>query len=200
MPTESSATVARSKGRRAPALVAVVVLLGALLTAAPASAEIEDYPSWQPATKCQPKPKPGTAFLGRWLVRNHGGSFGSISRSCTKKNVSSEHHEGRAFDWSLDAAKKADRRRARAFLAQVRATDARGNTDAVGRRMGLMYVIWNDEIYSAWNGYAPEPYLSSSCKTRKKCSKTLRHRDHVHVSLTRAGGRGKTSWFERRMG
>ena len=81
----------------------------------------------------------------------------------------------------------------------MRATDARGNTDAVGRRMGLMYLIWNDEIYSAWNGYAPEPYLSSSCKTRKKCSKTLRHRDHVHVSLTRAGGRGATSWFERRM-
>jgi hypothetical protein len=31
------------------------------------------------------------------------------------------------------------------------------------------------------------------------CSKTLRHRDHLHISLTRKGGKGRTSWFEGRL-
>ena len=62
-----------------------------------------------------------------------------------------------------------------------------------------MYVIWNDEMYPAWDEFRPEPYLSSSCKSTKKCSKTLRHRDHVHVSLDQRGAKGRTSWFEDRL-
>jgi hypothetical protein len=60
-------------------------------------------------------------------------------------------------------------------------------------------VIWNDRMWSAWDRFEPEPYLSSSCSSRKRCSQTLRHRDHVHISLTRKGGRGETSWFEKRL-
>jgi hypothetical protein len=177
------------------------ILLAALLSCAllavhpaPAGA-IEGYPSYQPATKCSPKAKPGTTMLGRWLVRKYGGGFGPISRTCG--GSVSEHTEGRAFDWTLNAARKADRRRAKRFLARAFATDARGNQHALARRMGVMYVIWNDRMYSAWDRYRPEPYLSSSCPSRKKCSKTLRHRDHMHISLTRRAGRAKTSWYLR---
>jgi hypothetical protein len=172
----------------------VVVMLCALLAvaAAPAGA-IEDYPSYQPATKCSPKAKPGTKMLGHWLVKRYGGGFGPISRRCG--GTISEHTEGRAFDWTLNAADKQDRRRAKAFLDRAFATDARGNTDALARRMGIMYVIWNDRMYSPWSGYEAEPYLSSSCPSKKKCSKTLRHRDHLHISLTRRAARAKTSWY-----
>jgi len=177
-------------GALVSALVTTTLVPAAPSYAAPA---IEDYADYQPATKCSPKAKPGTKMLGHWLVRKYGGGFGPISRTCG--GSTSEHTEGRAFDWTLDATTKKGRRAAEAFLDRIRTTDKRGNTDALARRMGIMYVIWDDRMYSAWRGFAPERYLSSSCTKRKKCSTTLRHRDHVHVSLTRRAGRARTSWY-----
>ena len=58
-----------------------------------------------------------------------------------------------------------------------------------------MYVIWNDRMYAAWDGFEPKKYLSSGCRTRRTCSVTLRHRDHMHISLSRAGAQGRTSWY-----
>ncbi len=179
---------------RSRALLAAVV--AALLVVGPAPAgAIEGYPSYHPPTKCSPKAKPGTKQLARWLVKKYGGGFGPISRKCAGGSSSSEHTEGRAFDWTLDAGKKKDRQRAKRFLARAFATDGRGNADALARRMGIMYVIWKDRMYSAWHQYRPEPYLSSACPSLDKCSKTLRHRDHLHVSLTRRAGMAKTSWY-----
>ena len=184
----------------------LVRLLGALLTASllalapgpPAqAAPIEDYAAYQPGTACKPKPKPGAVALGRWIVREFGGGFGGVGRACSAST--SEHEEGRAFDWTLDAARKADRERASRFLRRVLAADAAGNTDARARRMGIMYVIWNDRSWASYRGFDPRAYLSSGCSSRKRCSKTLRHRDHLHVSLSRAGGRGDTSWYDGRL-
>jgi hypothetical protein len=179
-------------------LVAVLVTLLVAPSSWAGPAPIEDYASYQPQTKCRPKAKPGTVVLGSWIVATYGGAFGGISRPCGSST--SEHQEGRAFDWTLDAGKKADRRRARTFLDAVLAEDKHGNTDAKARRMGIMYLIWNDRMYSAWDDFEPKDYLSSSCKTVDSCSKTLRHRDHLHVSLTRAAGRGGTSWYAGRLG
>ena len=179
---------------RAPAQILVVLL--ALAVPAPASAAIEDYASYQPQTKCRPHAKPGTTYLGQWLVRRYGGGFGPIGRPCGSGGAS-EHKEGRAFDWTLDAAHKADRRRARTFLDRAFRTDPRGHDDARARRMGIMYVIWKDTMYPAWNEFEAEPYLSSGCTSKKKCSKTLRHRDHVHLSLSKPGGRAETTWYNR---
>jgi len=171
------------------------VLACALLSLTPAPAvAIEGYASYQPATKCTPKAKPGTKQLGRWLVRRYGGGYGPISRSCGGSR--SEHTEGRAFDWLLNAAAKQDRRRARDFLERAFGTDGRGHTHALARRMGIMYIIWNDRMYAAWDQFRPAPYLSSGCSSKKKCSKTLRHRDHMHVSLTRRAARAETSWYK----
>ena len=187
-----------SRSARRAAARLVVLLLGLVLAApvpalAAVATPVEDYAAYQPQTKCRPKAKPGTTYLGHWLVRKYGGGFGSISRSCG--GGTSEHQEGRAFDWTLDASRKSDRQRAKAFLEGAFRTDRHGNTDARARRMGIMYVIWNDRMYSAWDDFEAEPYLSSGCKTRRGCSKTLRHRDHLHVSLSRPGGRGETSWY-----
>jgi len=182
--------------------ILVAALAAVLLLGVPAHAQvesgIEDYASYQPQTKCAPKAKPGTKVLGRWIVRRQGGGFGGISRAC-KTGGTSEHKEGRAFDWTLDATKKADRRRAASLLRLLRATDKAGHTDAKARRMGVMYIIWNDHMYAAWDGFRAEDYLSSSCRSKKRCSKTLRHRDHMHLSLSRPGGRGRTSWYDARI-
>jgi hypothetical protein len=182
-------------------LVVALLALAVLLTAAPAGAAepIEDYASYQPAgAKCHPKPRAGTAFLSRWVIKRYGGGSAGAARAC-QGTPTSEHQVGRAFDWALDATKKADRRRAQQLLDRIFATDRHGNTDAWARRMGVMYVIWNDHMYPAWREFEPEPYLSSSCKSKRKCSKTLRHRDHVHVSLTLRGARGRTSWYDGRL-
>ncbi|HEX6151507.1 hypothetical protein [Nocardioides sp.] len=194
--------------RRSPLLP---MLLAALVTAAAVGqlgagvarahvteSAIEDYADYVPQQRCRPKAKPGTKALGRWIVRTQGGGSGGISRSC-KYGGTSEHKEGRAFDWTLDATRKKDRRTATGFLRLVRATDKAGNSDARARRMGIMYVIWNDHMYSAWDGFEREPYLASSCPSKRKCSKSARHRNHMHISLSRPGGRGRTSWYDGRL-
>ncbi|MDF1605990.1 hypothetical protein [Nocardioides sp. YIM 152315] len=178
-----------------PALLGLLLCLG-LLAPGHAAEPIEDYSSYQPAHKCHPAPKTGTAVLGRWVVRKFGGRPVGGARPCGRKQgVTSEHQAGRAFDWSADVRRAADRRRVKALLRALFEPDRRGNEDARARRMGVMYVIWADRIYPAWNGFRPEPYLNSACEQRSKCSRTLRHRDHVHVSLDRDGARGRTSWY-----
>lgn len=183
--------------RTVAAAIAALLLapLLALVAASPASAKIEDFPRYQPQTRCSPAAKVGTLRLASYLLHQGGGDLG-ISRSC-KIGGTSEHKEGRAFDWALDATSKSDRQLAMWFIDKVRETDARGNEDALARRMGIMYILWNDHSWSAWNGYEKTDYLSSSCTSVKKCSVTLRHRNHVHISITRAAARGELSWYTR---
>jgi len=157
-------------------------------------APVEAYAPYQPQSTCSPTAKPGTLALGRWLVRTYGGHTGRISEACAGRSVS-EHKEGRAFDWSLDAARTADRARAQRFLSAAFATGPSGEPAELARRMGIMYVIWNDHIYASYSQFRARAYRSSSCKTLAKCSKTLRHRDHLHISLTRWGGAGRYSWY-----
>ncbi len=185
---------------RAVARAALLAVVSIALTvpSAGAATPVEDFASYQGQTKCSPRAKVGTSYLGHWLVRKYGGSFGGISRACG--GGASEHKEGRAFDWSLNVKRKADRKSARKFLRAAFAEDKAGNAAAKARRMGIMYVIWNDTMYPAWNGFEPQPYLSSSCKKKRTCAKTLRHRDHMHISLNRKGGKGRTSWFDGRLG
>jgi hypothetical protein len=155
---------------------------------------VEPYAGYEPQSMCSPVAKPGTKALGRWVVAGYGGRAGAISRAC-KGSSTSEHKEGRAFDWALSARSAVDRGRAARFLQQITAAGTTGETAELARRMGVMYVIWNDRIYAAYDQFRARPYRSSSCKKLRKCSRTLRHRDHMHISLTRAGGMGRTSWY-----
>lgn len=158
---------------------------------------IEDYARYEPQTTCSPRPKVGTVALSRWMVRTFGGRAGGISRACGPGT--SEHKEGRAFDWMVSVRKRADRKRVQRFFTAVLATDAAGRAHARARRMGIMYIIWNDRIWSASRGFEPRPYLNSSCRTIRRCSPSLRHRNHVHVSINRAAARGETSWYAGRL-
>jgi len=187
--------------RHAPVRLLAAVAAALVLAVAPAAqaAEIEGYAPYQGATKCSPRAKVGTKLLGRWIVRTQGGAFGGISRHCSRGSVS-EHEEGRAFEWALEGRREQDGRIAARFLALVRAPDRAGNTDARARRMGIMYIIWNDHVYRSYDDeFARQDYRSSSCRRKGPCSKTLRHRDHMHISLSWAGARARTSWYERRV-
>jgi hypothetical protein len=155
---------------------------------------VEDYASYDPQTTCTKKPRAGTVALGEWLVATYGGGGGAVNRPCSGAGTS-EHKDGRAVDWVLDADDPADRKVARTFLIAAFATDGEGNPAALARRMGIMYLIWNDHFYAAYDEFQPESYLSTSCRSRKRCSKTLRHRDHMHISLSKAGAKGLTSFY-----
>jgi hypothetical protein len=179
-------------------LVAAIVL-GSLLVgpAESATLPVEPYAAYQPQTRCAPKAKPGAQRLLRWLVVRHGGEQGRIGAACRGRSIS-EHKEGRALDWALDARKVKDRARAARMLAELFGTNSAGETDALARRMGVMYVIWNDRIYRSYDGFRPGVYRPSGCHRLAACSATARHRDHVHISLSRAGGLARTSFYQSR--
>ena len=178
-------------------MVLVVAMLFACLAATPAHPRyvlpIDAYASYQPQTKCAHTDRPGTVALGQWLAAR-GGAYGGTLRACGGGGTS-EHKDGRAFDWTLDARDLDDRAVADAFIVEVFADDELGDTDALARRMGIMYIIWNDKMYASWEDFEPKNYLSSSCRNRRTCSPTLRHRDHMHISLSMAGAKARTSWY-----
>lgn len=162
-------------------------------SSAPYLMPLEPYAGYQPQTTCRRKPKPGVLLLADWLVAR-GGSYGAITRPCTGSSTS-EHKESRAFDWVLDATSETDQALAAALLDELLAPDDTGQPSALARRMGVMYLIWDDQMYASYDGFVAKRYLSSGCRNRRTCSPTLRHRDHLHVSLTRQGAKGVTSWY-----
>ncbi len=184
-----------SRPHRRRATTTAAILIAVVSIAGVAYAAIDPWPSYQPQTVCSPTAKKGTLELARYLQSKYpgSGSYG-ISRACGSGGRS-EHKEGRAFDWRVNVNNARERGYAYAFIKRVRATDAAGNTAALARRMGIMYLIYNDVIYSSSRNFAPKAYLNSGCASVATCSATLRHRDHMHISLTRAGGHGWTSWY-----
>ena len=185
------------KARLTAALLAVLTVVGAPAPAAWARYDtpVEDYASYQPQTTCRRTALPGTAELAAWINRRFaGGTARATVRACGSGGTS-EHKDGRAIDWSMNAGSRADRRTVREFLTVLRRADAEGNEDMLARRMGVMYVIWNDHMYSAWRQFDAQDYLSGGCTSLSTCSRTLRHRDHVHISLGRPGARAETSWY-----
>ena len=190
-------------------LAAVAIVCAALLTGslgpgmprarAVGESPFVDAPSpYEGQTTCTTAPHAGTVALATWLMKTYPatGSMGMM-RGCSVGGRS-EHKDGRAFDWKADFAKKTTRRAAYDFIHTALATDAAGNPHALARRMGIMYFIYNDTIWSSYYDFRPRPYLNAGCKKRKKCSKTLRHRDHVHISLGYAGAAAQTSWYRER--
>ena len=166
---------------------------GTVTSSAPYLMPLEPYAGYQPQSTCRRRPKPGILLLADWLVAR-GGGYGPISRSCSGSSTS-EHKESRAFDWLLDATSETDQALAAALLDELFAPDDTGQPHALARRMGIMYIIWDDTMYASYDGFVAKRYLSSSCRTRRTCSPTLRHRDHMHISLTRQAAKGLTSWY-----
>ena len=152
--------------------------------------DIEPYPRYDGQSTCSPDAKPGmVAFRDMILAAYPASTSFGISRDCSIGGTS-EHKEGRAWDWGNNASETAGRRRVANFLRWLFATDQYGHRHAMARRLGVMYIIWNREIfrmYRANEGWTP--YTGSSP-----------HTDHVHISLTRKGGAKRTSFWTMQMG
>ncbi len=182
--------------RRVAALVAATTACALLWTApAPASAALPAGPAtlsstgidahlgYMPQTRCSPSAKPGASALLALLIRTWGGGSSGISRACSVGSTS-EHKEGRALDWRMDARSAGQRARVR------RATDwLTANNGEVAYRLGVMYIIWNQHI---WSLYYPELGWR---KMADRGSYTANHKNHVHISLSWDGAYKQTSWW-----
>lgn len=144
---------------------------------------IDAHLGYMKQTTCSPSAKPGTSALLRALIRTWGGSSSGISRGCGV-GTTSEHKEGRALDWRMNVRNSRQRRRVDQALAWLTA-----NNGEVAYRLGVMYVIWNQRI---WSLYYPELGWR---KMADRGSYTANHKDHVHISLSWDGAMKQTSWW-----
>jgi hypothetical protein len=163
--------------------------------AAPIDDEVYD-----PATHCTgPRHRKGMLDLQHWLeAHSHGMFWGSYRCERWGKHSASLHAENRAIDWHLDVANAADRRAADRLIRLLLAPDAAGNPQALARRMGIEELIWDCGYWGA--GMSDfQPYsvcYSKRGKLRKHVNKTVAHRDHVHIGMTKAGAKARTSFWD----
>ena len=183
-------TVAQPSLLRRLFVMTTAVLAMAMGLSDPAFARVavEPYPSYQPQVTCDPTAKPGTTAFRALMFRRFGTrSDAGISRSC-ESGGTSEHKEGRAWDWGLNYHSRADRRTAKEALTWLTEPVA-GDPARRARRLGVMYIIWNERIWSAYSaeqGWRPYDGWSP-------------HRDHVHFSFTWNGAMKRVSWWTGRI-
>jgi hypothetical protein len=63
--------------------------------------------------------------------------------------------------------------------------------------MGVEEIIWDCAYWGAgMTEFSPyPPCFNKKGKRRKKVNVTVAHRDHVHLGMTKAGARGRTSFW-----
>jgi len=150
------------------------------------------------ATKCNKRTKPGVVAMTEWLGANTRGVFwGSYRCERWGKDSASLHAENRAIDWHLDVAVKADRKAADKLFRLLLASDADGNAQALARRMGVQELIWDCGYWGAgMTGFQPYgPCYTKRGKPRKRVDKTIAHRDHIHIGMTKLGAKALTSFW-----
>ena len=186
-------------------LLPIVVLLiapapaGARANPADALAHLPIEASvYDPATRCSARTRPGMVKLQRWLEDNVRGVFwGSYRCEMWGEHEASLHAENRAIDWHLDAALRADRRAARDLVELLLAADAAGSEQALARRMGVEELIWDCAYWAA--GMAElKPYAPCYARRgrlRRNVNRTVAHRDHIHIGMTKAGAGARTSFW-----
>lgn len=181
----------------APSSAAVLTPAAAPKPSTPVfGAEIDAPADYQEQNTCSPTVKPGAAKLKALLQSTYGPYTIGILRDCGQGSTS-EHKEGRALDWMVNARNDVQKAKATAFLSWLLATDKYGNEAAMARRLGVMYIGWNNQM---WRGYDIARgwdelrgcYAASKAGTAydNEC-----HRSHVHISLTWEGAMALTSFW-----
>jgi hypothetical protein len=146
---------------------------------------------------CDPHPRPGTLALANLLVHTYPGTSYATVYRCGTDGTRSEHYDGRAIDWMASARIPSQAAAATAAINWMLATDSHGNRFAMARRLGIMYIIFNNRMWGAWNGqWAP---YNNCAKTPSTAYDSYCHRNHVHISLGWNGAYERTSFFSKRV-
>jgi MYXO-CTERM domain-containing protein len=154
----------------------------------PACDAFQDYVA---QSTCDPTAKAGVVDFRDLILATYPvtGDYG-ITRDCSVGGTS-EHKEGRAWDWKTNHGDATQRDIADTVIDWLLDTDEHGNACALARRWGIMYFIWNSEI---WGSYRSP---NSSCKTAgwKAYTGSNPHTDHVHLSWGWPGAKKDTTWW-----
>ncbi len=188
-----------------PADAAVGAYRPAVATPAPRTPKhlpnaIEPLTHYTGQISCDPRVRPGTRRLAQLLTgtyRAYDATTWASAYACGTDSPRSEHYEGRAIDWMVDVHNRRQRTAARAAIRWLLATDSAGNVDAMARRLGVMYLIWNNRIWGAWDG-TWESY-NGCANRRSSADDNACHRTHVHISLSWDGAMGRTSFWTGRV-
>ena len=141
----------------------------------------DPYAEYDGQQLCLKQIQPGVAAFRDLVLETYPctGDAGSL-RECTLGGQS-EHKEGRAWDWRVSYPHPA----ADALIEWLLKTDQNGTPHANARRLGLMYIIWNRQIWRAYRAKAGwSPYSGSNP-----------HRDHMHFSFSWEGALQHTSYW-----
>lgn len=188
------------------ALLSLVVLAAALVVAGPAAAaarkpgtpahlpaRIESLAAYVEQSSCDPTLKPGTAKLEHLLVSTYPGTGVASAYACGTDGPLSEHYEGRAIDWMTSVRNATQHADASAVIAWLLAADSHGNTFAMARRLGVMYLIFNNRMWGAWDGKWAA--YNACAKQPQAAFDNYCHRTHMHISLSWNGATGRTSFW-----
>jgi hypothetical protein len=211
MATPASAPPARAPRLRvALAGAAVLAALLPAVAAAPSAqaaipvparpalpAQVDAYATYQGQSACTPTPKPGAVRLARLLTTTYGRYPIGIARACSIGGRS-EHKEGRALDWMVSVRVAGQSARATAFLRWLLAAGPDGRPAEMARRLGVMYIGWNNRFWAAYRpdaGWTDLKGCTTDPAKRARGYDTLCHRNHVHLSLSWEGAAGLTSFW-----
>lgn len=137
---------------------------------------LDATPKYVPQISCQPSTPPGVTKLRALVLKTYGeGGAGNTARKCNEGT--SEHADGRAWDWMVNVNDASEKRAAADFLAWLTA-----NRGANAKRLGIMYVIYNKKIWAVYR--ESDGWRTSSG-----------HTDHIHISFSWNGTRGNTSFW-----
>lgn len=162
----------------------VIPLVPDPMSAFPLPALADGFSPYLPQVSCDPVTKPGTDAFRGLMLTTYGGRDLGVTRGCDVAGIS-EHEEGRAWDWGLDATVPAEKAVADQALAWLLAPGPDGVAALNARRLGVMYLIYNRRIWGAYRSAEGwRPYTGGES-----------HSDHIHVSFSWAGARRSTSWW-----
>jgi hypothetical protein len=145
---------------------------------------IEGYVRYEAPSRCLSTEQPGVREFRALLQRKFGANNAGISRACSG-SATSDHNEGRAYDWMLNAFSSSDRAKANEVLNWLLATDEHGNKHAMARRLGISYIIWDRQVWRAYR--EPDRWHAYTGWSP--------HTDHIHFSFSWAGAQRSTSFW-----
>ncbi|USQ76332.1 cell wall-binding repeat-containing protein [Ornithinimicrobium cryptoxanthini] len=140
---------------------------------------LDAAPPWQYSYSCDPNNKPGMVAFANLVSSHYGKPTWYGSRAC-RQGDNSQHYEGRAVDWPMNAYNPSEKAIGDAVAQWITA-----NNGEVARRFGVQSIIWNRQSWYLYKPGSWHPYYGASP-----------HTDHLHISFSWDGAMGRTSWWD----
>ena len=158
---------------------------------------VDPISPYQGQKKCRKEARPGTQSLRQLILDTYGEAVPAyLNRECQPDT--SEHYDGRAIDWMVDARDEVQGSWGDRFVNWLTATRD-GEEGAIARRLGVMYIVWRGR---SWGQYRMHEgwRLYQDCNKRPYRSREYDngcHRNHIHISLNHDGAEERTTWYTR---